>query len=571
MRRQYADLERERQLLAELADIRTAKEDRFDHADTESAYARAFAAYGLDLAALPEATPQWAEQMRTRPAQVRRELTAALDDWVLERQQRQLPAARTRQLLQLARAADPGPWRDALRRRFARPGDPTPREVVLPAEAVAGLVREPRLNLALAVAGAGAARQRAELQQLAAGVVVEELPGPSIQLLAGALWHSGAVREAEAVLRQGQRRYPTDVWLNYMLATVLQLRPEPDLAEAVGFYRAARAVRPEIGHDLAHALEKAGRREEATALFEELCRLRPANAEHRSCLGAALQVQGRLAEAVTHHRQALALDPAYAQTGLGRALQAPDTKDAAKVYHDLGRALYRQDWLEGASACYRRAIELEPTDALAHCNLGFALRDRGRFAEALAALQRGHELGQQTPGWHYPSAQEVQRCARQLALEGQLAAVLRGDQQPADAAERLELADLCRQPFQGRDGAAARFYAGAFAAEPQLADDLRGGHRYHAARAAARAAAGQSRDMPAPEAAERARLRRQALDWLRADLAAWARQAQDQPPARAQVRQTLRHWQQDAALAGVRDADALAQLPDAERPPWEQL
>lgn len=33
----------------------------------------------------------------------------------------------------------------------------------------------------------------------------------------------------------------------------------------------------------------------------------------------------------------------------------------------------------------------------------------------------------------------------------------------------------------------------------------------------------------------------------------------------------MRHWQQDADLAGVRDAATLAKLPEDERKPWREL
>jgi hypothetical protein len=33
----------------------------------------------------------------------------------------------------------------------------------------------------------------------------------------------------------------------------------------------------------------------------------------------------------------------------------------------------------------------------------------------------------------------------------------------------------------------------------------------------------------------------------------------------------MKHWQADADLAGVRDKDALAKLPEAERDGWKQL
>jgi hypothetical protein len=70
----------------------------------------------------------------------------------------------------------------------------------------------------------------------------------------------------------------------------------------------------------------------------------------------------------------------------------------------------------------------------------------------------------------------------------------------------------------------------------------------------------------------RLRLRKQALDWLRADLAAHAKQLQAaNPNGRAAVERTMQHWQKDADLAGVRDREALAKLPDSERKEWDAL
>ncbi len=71
---------------------------------------------------------------------------------------------------------------------------------------------------------------------------------------------------------------------------------------------------------------------------------------------------------------------------------------------------------------------------------------------------------------------------------------------------------------------------------------------------------------------ERARLRRQALEWLRADLAAWKPLLSSPlPGVRTQAVNVLAHWRGDDDLAGVRDADALMKLPDAERADWRQL
>jgi serine/threonine-protein kinase len=166
----------------------------------------------------------------------------------------------------------------------------------------------------------------------------------------------------------------------------------------------------------------------------------------------------------------------------------------------------------------------------------------------------------------------VRQCERLIELDRKLPAVRAGEIQPADAAEQVELAWLCRQPFKRFYAASARFYTDAFAADPKLAADLRQQHRYHAARASARAAAGQGEDAKNLPEKVALTLRRQALAWLRADLAAYAQFAKrDDPAAKQAVRQRLAHWQQDADLAGLRDPAELAKLPDTERKAWGQL
>jgi serine/threonine-protein kinase len=179
-------------------------------------------------------------------------------------------------------------------------------------------------------------------------------------------------------------------------------------------------------------------------------------------------------------------------------------------------------------------------------------------------LKRGHELGSKGPRWPHPSGQWLEQAQRLAALDDKLPAVLQGRHKPADAAESILFAQLCG--IKKRYAAAARLYAEALAATPQLAKDPRTGRRYNAACAAALAGGGQGADTALLDAKERARWRQQALDWLRADLAAWAR-ATD----RALAQQQLAHWQQDADLAGVRDQEALAQLPQAEREGWCRL
>ena len=122
--------------------------------------------------------------------------------------------------------------------------------------------------------------------------------------------------------------------------------------------------------------------------------------------------------------------------------------------------------LPGASAAYQRVIALQPDHPEAHCNLGDALRQQGEFAKALQELRRGHELGSRDPGWRYPSAPWVRQCERLLELDRRLPDFLAGKATPADAAERIELAQFCT--LKQRNRAALRYYQEAFAAQPGL-------------------------------------------------------------------------------------------------------
>jgi hypothetical protein len=120
--------------------------------------------------------------------------------------------------------------------------------------------------------------------------------------------------------------------------------------------------------------------------------------------------------------------------------------------------------------------------------------------------------------------------------------------------------------------ASARFYTEAFGVHAAFANDLVAGHRYNAARSAVLAGCGQGADDPRPDDRQRARLRRQAHDWLSADLAAWSKQlATGQLQDRGQLLGTLARWLEDNDLAGVRDKEILDKLPEEERLAWQKL
>jgi serine/threonine-protein kinase len=157
----------------------------------------------------------------------------------------------------------------------------------------------------------------------------------------------------------------------------------------------------------------------------------------------------------------------------------------------------------------------------------------------------------------------VEECNRLLALEVILTDVLAGKAPPVNNRERLGLGEVCQ--LQGRYAAAARLYTDAFNADAKLADDLKASHRYNAACAAALAAAGQGKDASKLDDQQRVDLRKQALQWLQADLVAWGK-AEHQ-----QAQDVFKHWLDDSDLAPVRDPEWLKALPDDERKAWQSL
>jgi protein O-mannosyl-transferase len=111
------------------------------------------------------------------------------------------------------------------------------------------------------------------------------------------------------------------------------------------------------------------------ALFEDNVRHSPMAPRAWLNLGVALEAEGRLDEAESALRRALALQPAY-----------------DRAFSNLALVLRRQGRLGEAEQAGRRAVELEPADADAHFNLATVLLAAGRPAEAAARFRMGLEV-----------------------------------------------------------------------------------------------------------------------------------------------------------------------------------
>jgi tetratricopeptide (TPR) repeat protein len=360
----------------------------------------------------------------------------------------------------------------------------------------------------------------------------------------------GQVDEASASFRRAIALDPKDAHLHFNLGKALYHKGKVD--EAVTCFRNAIALDPKYTDALtilgAILCDVKRDYDGAIACFRQAIVLNPKDANLHFNLGNALDHKGKVDEAVASFRQALALDP----------------KDY-KPHAVIGRILcnVKRDY-DGAIACFRKAVALDPKNANLHFNLGVALSNKGQLDEAIASYQKALTLDPR-----FAPARSGLADAERLAARRKLAAFLKGDFKPTTNKDRLGLAVLCTKEKRYR--ASAGLYADAFAAEPKLADDRKADHRYNAA-CMATLAAGQGEDAARPDDKEQERLRRQALDWLRADLDLRTRQVQSAKPAdRAAVQQALRRWQKDADLSGIRDKEALAKLPAEEQKSFTQL
>jgi hypothetical protein len=88
---------------------------------------------------------------------------------------------------------------------------------------------------------------------------------------------------------------------------------------------------------------------------------------------------------------------------------------------------------------------------------------------------------------------------------------------------------------------------------------------------AASAGCGRGKDALNLSDKERARLRDQARQWLRGELAAWGKKLDSDPEAKASVENALLRWRTDPDLAGLREPDFLDRLPVAESRAWREM
>jgi eukaryotic-like serine/threonine-protein kinase len=582
---------------------------RFNMARADREYADACRDHGLGE---PPDDPE-RTAARVRASGWTAHIVAALDDWAVCA----ADPARQDWLLAVARRADPDPWRDQVRDRAAWWDGKA-----LAALAGAAPLAEQPVPLLLALGERLSATGEDGVDFLRR--VREQHPEDFWANFSLALAMHGAERRpggdprpALAFYRKALAIRPRAVAVLNDLGVVLIDRDwvwddERDRGPgAATIFHQVVKIDPRFApgfNNFGVALKVKGNWAMARLLYRDALEVDPGLAAAHFNLGEIQAGSGSLGEAIEHYRQAVLLAPDWARAhhALGVALLArgrwdemddcyPDGVQALERFRGqaLGEAVayyYRVRecdgrWAPARNALrispqdearlkeaidhYRQAVQLEPPFAMAHGALGQALLARREFAEAEAEIQRSLDLIPENEKVRANLEGLLQRCRRLRALEGRLRAVVQGKDRPA-AADCLELAELGF--VQRHFATAARLYAEALAAKPQLTEELRAGHRFNAACAAALAGGRHGNDVAGLTEVELAALRAQARVWLRHDLAAWAEKVDAGSAAdRIQAQKTLAPWQADDDLTGLRDAGALEQLPAAEREEFRAL
>jgi tetratricopeptide (TPR) repeat protein len=363
-----------------------------DH-DLDDEYSWLFGAYGIDLAVLP--VQEAAE--RIRPRRIGAELGRALDLWARQRRRackggrpdwKQLLEGRPdwKQLLELAKAADSDPWRNRLRN---------------------------------ALEGG----ERKALEALATSADIGQLPPSSLHLLGCTLADvMEAPEEGVALLREAQRQYPGDRWINTALGRLCSraLKP-PQYDDAVRFYTAALAARPDshsIRFDLARVLLEKGSFQEANVEFSKVIELEPYNPDAWSGRGQAFLKLGQRDKALADYSKVIELTPHYVFPWHYRGWSYLRLEQGDKSLEDCSRVIelynrFAQTWayrgFDNANLEQRdqviadcsKAIELLPDNPFPWHHRGWTYLQFEQWDKSLEDFSRAIELYNRFPATWY--------------------------------------------------------------------------------------------------------------------------------------------------------------------------
>jgi Tfp pilus assembly protein PilF len=153
-------------------------------------------------------------------------------------------------------------------------------------------------------------------------------------------------------------------------------------------------------NNLGLAFLHSGQASKAMEQFEQVLRIKPADADAYNNLGLALLQSGQVSKAMDQYEQALRINPDLSEThnNLGSALGQIGQLSAAKeqfeqalklspdsveAHNNLGIVLAQTGQASAAKEQFERAVQLNPDNAVSHFDLALALEQTGQLAEAM--------------------------------------------------------------------------------------------------------------------------------------------------------------------------------------------
>jgi len=352
------------EMVERLDAIRAAVQDPAEDLDRE--YQLAFRTYGLDLSTLD---PEQASKL-VQASKIFVDLVIAIDNWMCLAGGGTATLVDSKKLARIQSKADSDPWRTKLRAALES--------------------KDPE-----------------RLRELASSPALLTQSPVTIHLLAKRLEQSGDVDAAISLLRKAREQHPADFWINHALGHCLGWQKKGHLVEALGFARAAIAIRPTsfvawAGEGIVHFA--ANDLDSARTSFEKSLALNPSSLAYNNLATIHLR-QGDVSAAIAQYEKALEIrsDYALAHHNLGVALgrmgkvvravesfkKAVDLAPrSALFHHDLGLALHQMENYTDAIEAFQESIRLKPDYVLGYSSLGHSLRRRGDVAEAIRALKK---------------------------------------------------------------------------------------------------------------------------------------------------------------------------------------
>jgi len=162
-------------------------------------------------------------------------------------------------------------------------------------------------------------------------------------------------------------------------------------------------------NSLGAALEEQGRLDEAISNFREALQIKPDGTQAYYNMGVALEKQGKYDDSLKYLSEAVRFKPDFVNAlyNLGIALKRRgDIQGAAKYFsqavrlrpdftdahNNLGTALSLMGKNDEAIRHYHESIRLRPDYAEAYNNLGTALKSQGKYESAMQSYQKALEI-----------------------------------------------------------------------------------------------------------------------------------------------------------------------------------